>query len=139
MHVSFRLIYAQKHLLNRTRRLSCQYFTNPNVVLQFYNGSTNFRSFADEASNKKAGKVKSIWVCESCGYSNARCCGACRHCDGVGTMKRFVEAGGERKTTRVSKKVGGTNWLEQDLSDAGPVRLTDVNIGVDYKDWLIPL
>ncbi|KAK1391095.1 ATP-dependent peptidase [Heracleum sosnowskyi] len=139
----FRLIYAsQKRLLNLTRRLSCQYLTNPNVVS---NGSTTFRSFGDVSdgdSKKKEGKVKSIWVCESCGYSNAQWLGACRSCDSVGKMKRFVEAGGEKKTTsgfRVSEKVGGTSWLEQDFGDAGPVRLTDVNVGVDNKDWRIPL
>lgn len=134
MHASFRSIYAHNHLFNLTGRFSCQYFKNPDVVL---NGSTTFRSFGDVSdgdSKKKAGKVKSVWVCESCGYTNAQWRGACRSCESVGKKKRFVEAGddgGEWKTT---------NWSGQHLgTDARPVRLRDVDLGVDFKDWLIPL
>lgn len=106
-------------------------------------GSTSWKSFgAVSGSGKKKGKVKISWVCESCGYSDGQWWGSCRSCDGVGTMKRFSEGdGGEGKITSgfgVSEKVVQT-WLPQQVGDVGPVRLMDVNRGVDQKEWRIPL
>lgn len=224
MH-AFRLIHAQKHLINLSTRLSCKYSLNPNFhpqshttpqrYIHFTNhlnswtsfnsepksdtkvtaiydpitgslitqrvsnvydnddenkqevpivsgdgdgndrtfgvgkkgnlrsGPTSWKNFgAVSGGGKKKGKVKTSWVCESCGYSDGQWWGSCRSCDGVGTMKRFSEGdGGEGRISSgfgVSEKVMGT-WLPQQAGDIGPVRLTDVNRGVDQKEWRIPL
>ncbi|CAN6973039.1 hypothetical protein Bca4012_000007 [Brassica carinata] len=45
--------------------------------------------------NKKKGKVKTSWVCESCGHSEGQWWGSCRACNKVGTMRRFSEGSSE--------------------------------------------
>ncbi|WZZ54285.1 hypothetical protein YC2023_054392 [Brassica napus] len=45
--------------------------------------------------NKKKGKVKTSWVCESCGHSEGQWWGRCRACNKVGTMRRFSEGSSE--------------------------------------------
>ncbi|CAN6979872.1 unnamed protein product [Brassica oleracea var. botrytis] len=95
--------------------------------------------------NKKKGKVKTSWVCESCGHSEGQWWGSCRACNKVGTMRRFSEgpesraSGGGGASGRGGGSEGaGLAWLpEQGV--AQPLKLSSVIDGITHQQWRISL
>ncbi|CDY34038.1 BnaC03g27770D [Brassica napus] len=95
--------------------------------------------------NKKKGKVKTSWVCESCGHSEGQWWGSCRACNKVGTMRRFSEgpesraSGGGGASGRGGGSEGaGLAWLpEQGV--AQPLKLNSVIDGITHQQWRISL
>lgn len=105
--------------------------------------SQNWRSFGGVSGSRKKGKIKTNWVCENCGYSDGQWWGSCRSCNSVGTMKQFSEGdydGGGKTTSgfEVSEDVVRA-WLPQQSGEVAPMRLTDVNRGINQMEWRIPL
>ncbi|KAI3761604.1 hypothetical protein L1987_52024 [Smallanthus sonchifolius] len=92
------------------------------------------------SGNKKKSKVKSTWVCSKCGYADGQWWGYCRECKGVNTMKELTEVdnGGKTNGFQVSEKIV-RSWLPKGAGEAVPLRLTDVNRGVNHSDWRFPL
>ncbi|XP_076926762.1 uncharacterized protein LOC143590050 [Bidens hawaiensis] len=88
-------------------------------------------------SSSSKSKSKSIWVCSECGYSDGKWWGKCRECNHYNTMKEFDD-GGKTSGFQVSEKVT-RSWLPKEGGEAGPLRLTDVNRGVNHSDWRFPL
>ncbi|KAI5422792.1 uncharacterized protein LOC127076461 [Lathyrus oleraceus] len=92
---------------------------------------------------KKKGKEKVYWVCSDCGYTTGQWWGVCRSCSVSGTMKEFHEA----KTSESNGKVSGFSvmedglgsWLPQQNGELRPLRLSEVNRGLDHLHWRIPL
>ncbi|CAK8560264.1 unnamed protein product [Lathyrus sativus] len=92
---------------------------------------------------KKKGKEKVYWVCSDCGYTTGQWWGRCRSCSVSGTMKEFHEA----KTSESNGKVSGFSvmedglgsWLPQQNGELRPLRLSEVNRGLDHLHWRIPL
>lgn len=103
------------------------------------NGAVESR---DRAVFRTKGKSKISWVCEICGFSSGQWWGSCRACNEVGTLKQFLEA-----KTGSGKKVSGIeasenavrSWLPQKPGESGPLRLTDVNRGMNLLTWRVPL
>lgn len=95
------------------------------------------------ARGRKKGKTKVHWVCSDCGHSEGQWWGSCRECNKVGTMKQFSEGDSSVDGSRVSgfevsdKMV--RSWLPQEATEVQPLRLTDVNRGVNQMNWRIPL
>ncbi|CAH2070794.1 unnamed protein product [Thlaspi arvense] len=94
--------------------------------------------------NKKKGKAKSCWVCESCGHSEGQWWGSCRACNKVGTMRRFSE--GPESRGKASGGGGGSgvsegtglSWLpEQGVVQ--PLKLSSVIDGITQQQWRISL
>ena len=98
----------------------------------------NGLGFRDIVGNKKKGKGKVRWVCEHCGYSDGQWWGVCRSCDCSGTMKRFSEGETKNRGLEFSETVSRF-WLPKDAGDVEPVRLIDVNSGINKTDYRIPL
>lgn len=98
-------------------------------------------SKSDSPVTKKKGKNKVDWVCSNCGHSDGQWWGICRACDTAGTMKQFCVS------ETVDKKPSGfeasenalRSWLPQKLTEVHPLRLTDVNRGINQLTWRIPL
>lgn len=91
----------------------------------------------------KKGKSRTQWVCSHCGHTEGQWWGTCRACGKVGTMKAFLDEepnGGNTKVTgfQVSDKVI-QSWLPQRAGEDRPLRITDVNRGLNHSDWRIPL
>ena len=86
----------------------------------------------DIVGNKKKGKARFSWVCADCGHSDGQWWGTCRECNAVGTLKRFSEGG----LAEVSE---GKTWLSHKAGESRPMRLTDVNRGINQLNWRIPL
>ncbi|KAF8083534.1 hypothetical protein N665_0767s0009 [Sinapis alba] len=92
--------------------------------------------------NKKKGKVKTSWVCESCGHSEGQWWGSCRACNKVGTMRRFSE-GSESRVSGGGGASGGSEgaglaWLpEQGVVQ--PLKLSSVIDGITHQQWRISL
>ncbi|KAL3720935.1 hypothetical protein ACJRO7_005704 [Eucalyptus globulus] len=91
----------------------------------------------------KKGKKRSCWVCSECGYTDGQWWGSCRSCRSAGTMKQFTvedNGGGSEKVRgfQVSENVVRT-WLPQRAGEVRPLRLTDVNRGLNQLEWRIPL
>ncbi|XP_021749634.1 uncharacterized protein LOC110715368 isoform X3 [Chenopodium quinoa] len=94
-------------------------------------------------SNGKKGKSKEYWVCSDCGHTEAKWWGACNACKKFGTLKSFVVKegvdGGKVNGFEVSENAM-KSWLpEQNDRQGGPVRLGDVNRGVNPSEWRIQL
>ncbi|XP_062155909.1 uncharacterized protein LOC133863817 [Alnus glutinosa] len=85
--------------------------------------------------NRKKGKGKVSWVCAECGNSDGQWWGSCRACNAVGTMTRFSEG---NSLVSVSEAASGS-WLPQQAGELRPLRLTDVNRGINRLDWRISL
>lgn len=93
---------------------------------------------------KKKGKEKVHWVCSNCGYSAGQWWGVCRSCGEAGTMKEFHEP---KTSDADSNKVSGFavlegavgSWLPQQEGELRPLRLAEVNRGLDQLHWRIPL
>ncbi|KAF8099629.1 hypothetical protein N665_0240s0004 [Sinapis alba] len=93
--------------------------------------------------NKKKGKVKTSWVCESCGHSEGQWWGSCRACNKVGTMRRFSEGSESRVSGGGASGGGGSEgaglaWLpEQGVVQ--PLKLSSVIDGITHQQWRISL
>ncbi|CAM8954276.1 unnamed protein product [Rhodiola kirilowii] len=92
---------------------------------------------------KKKGKNRVSWVCSDCGHSEGQWWGTCRACNIVGTMKQFSEEeygrnGGRKRGFEVSENAV-KSWLPPKPGEGLPIRLADVNRGVNQLDWRIPL
>ncbi|KAK6914813.1 LapB, rubredoxin metal binding domain [Dillenia turbinata] len=90
---------------------------------------------------KKKGKSRETWVCSDCGNQVSQWWGACRACNTVGTLKKFSDSDvGGNKSIRlaVSESAVGT-WLPLQAANLQPMRLTDVNRGINKINWRIPL
>ncbi|CAA0814675.1 Unknown protein [Striga hermonthica] len=94
-------------------------------------------------SVRKKGKMKSVFVCVDCGYSDGKWWGMCRECGEAGTMKRFAVESAQVESAQ-EKKGCGTR-LPEDLErswlpkEATPVRLSDVSNQIDESNWRFPL
>lgn len=89
----------------------------------------------DTVRNKKNSKGKVSWVCTECGHSDGQWWGSCRECNAVGTVKRFSEGVSEASVSEAASRP----WLPQQAREVRPLRLTDVNRGVNQLEWRIPL
>ncbi|XP_071712190.1 uncharacterized protein [Rutidosis leptorrhynchoides] len=110
--------------------------TNLNSSQGFGSGRSSFG-----ASKKKGkSKSKSTWVCSECGYTDGQWWGYCRECKNVNTMKEFKESddGGKTNGFSASEKIF-KSWLPKGVGAAVPLRLTDVNRGVNHSNWRLPL
>ncbi|EXB74602.1 DNA repair protein RadA-like protein [Morus notabilis] len=80
----------------------------------------------DVVGNKKKGRVKTLWVCSSCGHTEGQWWGMCRSCDAPGTMTEVLD--GDSNDGKigggVSEKVG--SWLPKKEGEVLPIRLKDV-------------
>ncbi|KAK1575046.1 hypothetical protein Q3G72_002109 [Acer saccharum] len=82
---------------------------------------------------RKGKSSRETWVCADCGHSDGQWWGTCRSCHSVGTLKKFFEVkSGERH-------VEERTWLPQKTEEVQPMRLQDVNRGINQQDWRIPL
>ncbi|XP_045791043.1 DNA repair protein RadA-like [Trifolium pratense] len=92
---------------------------------------------------KKMGKEKVSWVCSNCGYTAGQWWGVCRSCNVSGTMKEFHEVKGSESFGKVSgfsvMEDGLRSWLPEKSGELHPIRLSEVNRGVDHLHWRIPL
>ncbi|KAL6996371.1 hypothetical protein U1Q18_006500 [Sarracenia purpurea var. burkii] len=91
--------------------------------------------------NRKKGKTKVSYICSNCGNSDGQWWGMCRACGSSGTLTRFVEGvydGGKTSGFEVSEKLV-RSWLPQKPTETVPLRLTDVNRGINQLNWRIPL
>ncbi|PNX85565.1 DNA repair protein RadA [Trifolium pratense] len=92
---------------------------------------------------KKMGKEKVSWVCSNCGYTAGQWWGVCRSCSVSGTMKEFHEVKGSESIGKVSgfsvMEDGLRSWLPEKSGELHPIRLSEVNRGVDHLHWRIPL
>ncbi|KAL6529758.1 hypothetical protein OROGR_015381 [Orobanche gracilis] len=91
------------------------------------------------SSIRKKAKSRSVYVCESCGYSDGQWWGTCRECRETGTMKQYTtESADEKKASEIqaSVNVEKKSWLPK---EATPVRLSDVSNRIDESNWRIPL
>ncbi|KAK9229030.1 hypothetical protein WN944_021987 [Citrus x changshan-huyou] len=88
----------------------------------------------DLVGTRKKGKAnRTNWVCSDCGYTDGQWWGMCRACESVGTMKRY--SAGESDEGPVVQRT----WLPQKPEEVQPVRLLEVNKGMEQLDWRIPL
>ncbi|KAL7162555.1 hypothetical protein ACSBR2_042949 [Camellia fascicularis] len=97
--------------------------------------------FGEILVNKKKGKSKEQWVCSDCGHSDGQWWGSCRACNSVGTVKKFTEVesdGGKGSGFEVSDNLV-KSWLPTLSGEVVPMRLTDVNRGINQLNWRIPL
>ncbi|KAL6554300.1 hypothetical protein OROMI_019973 [Orobanche minor] len=97
------------------------------------------RSSTVSSSVRKKAKSRSVYVCESCGYSDGQWWGTCRECEETGTMKRYTtESADEKKMseTQTSVNIEKKSWLPK---EATPIRLSDVCNRIDESNWRIPL
>ncbi|KAK7349219.1 hypothetical protein VNO77_06409 [Canavalia gladiata] len=92
---------------------------------------------------KKKSKEKVQWVCSNCGYTAGQWWGVCRSCSVSGTMKEFHEAKLGDADINVSGfsvlEDGVGSWLPQQEGELRPLRLAEVNAGLDHLHWRIPL
>ncbi|CAA0821114.1 Unknown protein [Striga hermonthica] len=90
------------------------------------------------SSVRKKGKIRSVFVCESCGYSDGQWWGSCRECGTTGTMKRYtVESALEKKGTGAPVPENlERSWLPK---EAAPIRLSDMSNRIEESNWRIPL
>lgn len=94
--------------------------------------------------NKKKGKPKTAWVCESCGHSEGQWWGSCRACNKVGTMRRFSEASSESRGSGIKASGSGLSegtglsWLPEQAA-MQPLKLTSVIHGITQQQWRISL
>ncbi|CAN7116386.1 unnamed protein product [Brassica rapa subsp. narinosa] len=109
-------------------------------------GSSSARGWdpGEVVMNKKKGKVRTSWVCESCGHSEGQWWGSCRACSKVGTMRRFSEGSSEPRGSGGGVASGGGSegaglaWLpEQGV--AQPLKLSSVIDGITHQQWRISL
>ncbi|KAK3028900.1 hypothetical protein RJ639_039909 [Escallonia herrerae] len=99
--------------------------------------------YRDNYGGRNGKKKKITFVCSDCGYSDGQWWGSCRSCNSVGTMKQFSEresgGGGSGTTGFEASENVVRSWLPSQLVEAFPLRLTDVNKGINHVDWRISL
>ncbi|KAL6140791.1 hypothetical protein ACLB2K_059084 [Fragaria x ananassa] len=83
------------------------------------------------------GKVKTSWVCSDCGETHGQWMGKCRSCFKFNTVKMFSVRNDDGKVSGIGVLEKVRSWLPR--GEAQPVRLTDVNRGISWKDRRIPL
>ncbi|KAK7389595.1 hypothetical protein VNO78_24764 [Psophocarpus tetragonolobus] len=89
---------------------------------------------------KKKAKEKVQWVCSNCGYSAGQWWGVCRSCSVAGTMKEVKFSGTDGMVSGFSVLEDGVgSWLPQQEGEMRPLRLAEVNRGLDIHHWRIPL
>ncbi|XP_014516748.1 uncharacterized protein LOC106774310 isoform X1 [Vigna radiata var. radiata] len=90
---------------------------------------------------KKKSKEKVEWVCSNCGYSAGQWWGVCRSCNVSGTMKeaKFSSDAGTVISGFSVLEDGVGSWLPQQEGELRPLRLAEVNRGIDHHHWRIPL
>ncbi|KAL5062809.1 hypothetical protein RYX36_024546 [Vicia faba] len=92
---------------------------------------------------KKKGKEKVYWVCSDCGYTTGQWWGVCRSCSVSGTMQEFHEEKSSDSNVKVSgfsvMENGFGSWLPQQSGELRPLRLSEVNRGLDHMHWRIPM
>lgn len=120
-------------------------FSEERVYATARKQTSPFRVTATSKKSKtsKKGKSKTYWVCSDCGHTEGQWWGTCRACEKVGTFKQFLveepNAGNTKATGfQVSDQVV-QSWLPQRAGEERPVRITDVNRGLNHLDWRIPL
>ncbi|KAL2338013.1 hypothetical protein Fmac_012459 [Flemingia macrophylla] len=88
---------------------------------------------------KNKAKEKVQWVCSNCGYCAGQWWGVCRSCSVSGTMKeaKFSDRGVVSGFSVLEDGVG--SWLPQQDAEVRPLRLAEVNRGLDHHHWRIPL
>ncbi|VFQ82642.1 unnamed protein product [Cuscuta campestris] len=110
---------------------------------QYVHGSESrvYGEVVGNMSGKKKGKGKSkpIWVCSDCGYTDGQWWGVCKECNGVNTLKQF-SPGADRPTggIGISENVM-RSWLPHQRDKPMPVKLSDVNKGINQFNWRISL
>ncbi|KAJ6308952.1 hypothetical protein OIU76_018529 [Salix suchowensis] len=90
----------------------------------------------------RRGKVKLAGFAKFVGFSSGQWWGSCRSCNEVGTMKQFLEAktGSGNKVSGIEASENAVrSWLPQKPGESGPLRLTDVNRGMNLLTWRVPL
>ncbi|RDX96373.1 Mitochondrial-processing peptidase subunit alpha, partial [Mucuna pruriens] len=90
---------------------------------------------------KKKAKEKVQWVCSNCGYSAGQWWGVCRSCSVSGTMKevKFSDDADSMVSGFSVLEDGMGSWLPQHQGELRPLRLAEVNRGLDHHHWRIPL
>ncbi|CAI8608070.1 unnamed protein product [Vicia faba] len=92
---------------------------------------------------KKKGKEKVYWVCSDCGYTTGQWWGVCRSCSVSGTMQEFHEEKSSDSNVKVTgfsvMENGFGSWLPQQSGELRPLRLSEVNRGLDHMHWRIPM
>ena len=88
-------------------------------------------------SKNGKGKVKTSWVCNECGEAHGQWMGKCRSCYKYNTLKQFSERNDDGKVGGIGVSEKVRSWLPR--GEVQPVRLSDVNRGVSWKDRRIPL
>ncbi|KAF7843419.1 putative endopeptidase La [Senna tora] len=113
-----------------------------NTLIGTEKGGGSGGGISSKAGSKKKAKGKTNWVCSDCGYTSGQWWGVCRSCNASGTMKVFHEAkssdGGKVSGFSVLEKAVGS-WLSQPAGEVRPLRLTEVNRGLNHQEWRIPL
>ena len=87
----------------------------------------------DIIGNKKKGKAKVSLVCVDSSHSDGQWWGTCHACNVVGTIKRFYEG----QSVEVSET--RQSWLSHTPGELRPLRLPDVNRGINQMNRRIPL
>ncbi|KAK7402279.1 hypothetical protein VNO78_14415 [Psophocarpus tetragonolobus] len=75
------------------------------------------------------GKVKTQWVCGSCGHTEGKWWGTCPECEASATMYEAAKL--------TDNAIG--SWLPQPPQDLRPLKLEHVYRGFNYDKWRIPL
>ncbi|KAM5579216.1 DNA repair protein RadA [Rosa sericea] len=88
-------------------------------------------------SKSGKGKVKTSWVCSDCGEAHGQWMGRCRSCGQYNTLKQFSERNDDGKASGIGVSEKVRSWLPR--GEDQPVRLSDVNRGISWKDRRIPL
>lgn len=91
---------------------------------------------------KKKAKEKVQWVCSNCGFSAGQWWGVCRSCSVSGTMKEVKlsdDADCVFSGFSVMEDGDVGSWLPQQEGEMRPLRLAEVNRGVDHQHWRISL
>ncbi|XP_068477548.1 uncharacterized protein [Phaseolus vulgaris] len=90
---------------------------------------------------KKKSKEKVQWVCSNCGFSAGQWWGVCRSCNVSGTMKeaKFSSDADSVISGFSVLEDGVGSWLPQQEGELRPLRLAEVNKGLDHHHWRIPL
>lgn len=115
--------------------------TSESVRKEGLGGGSICRPNLGKVGGSKKKKSKVSWVCSNCGHNEGQWWGTCRSCNTVGTMKQFSEgndSGGGSRGFEVSENVVRA-WLPKKSNDEHPLRLTDVNRGINTLNWRLPL
>ncbi|GMH03726.1 hypothetical protein Nepgr_005565 [Nepenthes gracilis] len=107
------------------------------------NDASKGRLIGDVAGNRnrRRGKSKVYWVCSNCGHSHSQWWGACQACDNVGTVKQFSVSDNLQSRVsgfEISDEVM-RSWLPRQVVQPKPLRLSEVNRGINQFEWRIPL